>query len=123
MLQTLTPETESINMRLTEVEHKTQRLAARLDDQESRARHNNVCIIDLPEKVKEASMVHYLEDWLQQVIAPEGLTKFYALERAHRVHTTQSRPGAQPRPVVAQLLHYRDRDYILQQARERVPTW
>ena len=38
------------------------------------------------------------------------------LERAHRVPVKAPQPGMAPRPIVARLLHFRDRDTILQKA-------
>ncbi|KAJ1115091.1 hypothetical protein NDU88_003319 [Pleurodeles waltl] len=38
------------------------------------------------------------------------------LERAHRVPSLQQPPGAPPIPVVTRLLHFKDRDHILQRA-------
>ena len=64
-------------------------------------------------------MIAYLEDWLQTVVGSECLSKFYALERVHRVSARPPRTGGPPRSVVAKLLHYCDRDYFLQQARDK----
>ncbi|KAJ1152458.1 hypothetical protein NDU88_005233 [Pleurodeles waltl] len=58
---------------------------------------------------------------MQQEVAPGLLTPFFALERAHRVPAKPAAPGRPPRTVVAKLLHYRDRDILLQQAREAGP--
>ncbi|KAJ1203981.1 hypothetical protein NDU88_007762 [Pleurodeles waltl] len=44
------------------------------------------------------------------------LTPFFALKRVHRVPAQRLQPGRPPRPVVAKLLHYRDRDLLLQTA-------
>lgn len=39
----------------------------------------------LPEGTEGTDMVSYLENWFKSVVAPEGLSTFYTLERAHRV--------------------------------------
>ncbi|KAJ1138489.1 hypothetical protein NDU88_004872 [Pleurodeles waltl] len=42
-------------------------------------------------------------------------------ERVHRVPTRRPEPGRLPRPILAKLLHYRDRNLLLQTAREKGP--
>lgn len=59
----------------------------------------------------------FLENWFRTAMDPEGLTAFYTIERAHRVLAKPLAPGRPPRPVVARLLHFRDRDLLLQKAR------
>ena len=107
-----------MDMRLKALESKTQVLEAKLDDQKGRSRRNNILIIGVPECIEGTSMVNYLDDWLQTTVAPEGLSKFFAVERAHRVLVRPPRACGPPRPVVAKLLHYWD--YILQQAKKKV---
>ena len=43
----------------------------------------------------------------------------YTVETAHRVPARRPPAGAPPRPVVARLLNFRDRDRILQNSREK----
>ena len=73
----------------------------------------------MPERISKGHMVDFLENCLRHTVASEGLSTFYALERAHRVPTQLPIVGSAPRPIVAQLLHYKDRDLILAQARLR----
>ncbi|KAJ1100797.1 hypothetical protein NDU88_005872 [Pleurodeles waltl] len=84
---------------------------------ENRARRNNSREVGLPEKVEGSDMASYLDAWLRSVVAPEGLASFFALERAHREPAKSPPPGAPPRTLIAQLLHLKDQDYLLQQAR------
>ena len=65
-------------------------------------------------------MVGFLENWLSQEVAPQGLSTFFALQRGHRVPARPPLPGAKPRLVLARLLHYLDRDFILQRSRVAV---
>lgn len=44
------------------------------------------------------------------------------VERAHRLLAPRPVPGSNPRPIIAQLLNYRDRDAILREARARDPV-
>ena len=77
------------------------------------SRRNNLRVIGVSEKVEGGQMVDFLEKWLRTEVAPEGLSPFYALEQAHRVPTRSPIAGAVPRPIVARLLHFKDRDHIL----------
>ena len=88
---------------------------------EGRDHRSNVRIIGLPEGLEETDMIKYLEQWLSEEVAKDALSPFFALERAHRVPTRKPQPGEPARAVVAKLLHYRDRDTILQRARNHSP--
>ena len=105
-VESLAPETKAIETRRGEVEVQTRRLTARLDDQEGKARRNNIRITGASEGVQGDNTLQFIEDWLQDVVAPDGLTKFYALERAHRVPARPPKHGGTSRPIVAKLLHY-----------------
>ncbi|KAJ1093077.1 hypothetical protein NDU88_006186 [Pleurodeles waltl] len=67
------------------------------------------------------NMLEFLEPWLHALMDSNQLMPFFALERAHRVPAQRPQPGRLPRPVVAKLLHYRDRDLLLQRARMAGP--
>ena len=105
-----------LSSQLREVESKVKVLENRAEDAENRSRRNNIKLIGVPEK---GDMINFLETWLREKIAPEGLSPHYALERAHRIPARPPAAGAPPRPIIARLLHYRDRDHILSQARMR----
>ena len=96
-------------------------LEKRMDDLKGRSRRSNIRVIGLPEGVEGSNMSKYLEIWLKTEVVAEGLTQFFALERAHRVPARQPLPGQPSRAVVAKLLHFRDRDVILQVARTHGP--
>ncbi|KAJ1171339.1 hypothetical protein NDU88_003202 [Pleurodeles waltl] len=49
------------------------------------------------------------------------LTPIFALERERRVLARTPDPGRSPQPTVAKLLHYQDRDLLLQTARKAGP--
>lgn len=66
-------------------------------------------------------MEHYIETLLKDVFGSEHLSSMFVVERAHRSLAPRPIPGALPRPIIARLLNYRDRDAILQLAREKGP--
>ena len=47
-----------------------------------------------------------------------GLSKYFSVERAHRVPGGRPRPGEPPRTIIARIFNFRDRDVILQEARK-----
>ncbi|KAJ1218104.1 hypothetical protein NDU88_005689 [Pleurodeles waltl] len=55
---------------------------------------------------------------MRNVLQPVGLSNVFVVERAHRALAAPSRPGAPPRPIIASLLNYKDRNCILRAARE-----
>ncbi|KAJ1154003.1 hypothetical protein NDU88_006760 [Pleurodeles waltl] len=112
-----TPALALVDGHLTSIEARLKTLENKAEDAENRARHNNIRVVGLPEKVEGTDMVCYLEAWLSSVVVPEGLSPYFVLERAHGVPTKSLPPGAPPRMVVAQLLHFKDHDYLLQQVR------
>lgn len=85
------------------------------DDLENRMRHNNVRIVGLPEKVEGRDPTDFVEQWLTEIFGKKAFTTLCAIERAHRVPL---RP-LPPRPMLARLLHYKDREIILRLAREK----
>ena len=100
--------------------NKVEILERKMEDLEGRSRRSNIRVIGIPEGVR-GDMMDYLEEWLQTEVAPEGLSRFFAIERAHRVPARRPPPGQPPRVVIAKILHFRDRDLILRMARKHGP--
>lgn len=99
-----------------------EQFARRLEDSESRARRNNIRIIGIPEKSEETATDLFVEDLLLNHLAPKGLSKFFTVERAHRVPGGRPKPGAPPSPIIARIFNFRDRDAILQASRVGGPV-
>lgn len=90
----------------------------RAEDFENRMRRNNVRIVGLPEKTEGRDPTQFVEQWLMDTFGKEAFTHLYAVERTHRVPTRPLPLGHPPRPVLARLLNYRDREIIIRLARE-----
>lgn len=88
------------------------------DDIENQLRRNNVCIVDLPECSEENDNNDFLEKWLKEIFGCDALTHLFAVELLYRT-PTRALPGNLPRPTLARLLHYRDREIVLCLAKER----
>ena len=117
----LKPVQQQLQAQMSSLTTRVQTLEKRAEDAEGRSRRNNVRIVGLPEKTEGGDTVKYLENWMQTQVAPGELSQFFALERAHRVPTQAPLPGRPPRPIVAKLLFFKDRDLLLQKARENGP--
>lgn len=111
------PAQKTLEPKMADVLNRVHSLEKQADDAEGRNRRNNIQVVGLPEGMEGSTMVEYLEEWLKTTVASEGLSPFYTLERSHRVPA----PGNPPTPVVARLLHYKDRDLLLQKARSEGP--
>ena len=66
-------------------------------------------------------MLLYLEKWIEEEVAKEGLSPFFAFGRAHWVPARRPQPGIPARAVVSKLSHYQDRDTIPQKAHTHGP--
>ena len=117
----LQPAQKALQLQVDGLTNRVQVLENRAEDAEGRSRRNNVRIVGLPEKVEGNDMIVYLEEWVKTSVAVDGLSPFFALERAHWVPTRPPAPGRPPRPVIARLLHFRDQDTLLQKARTNGP--
>ena len=120
-LEELKPEVGANAMHIRGLTERLETVERRMEELEGRDRRSNIRLIGLPEEIEGQNMVSYLEDWLRKEVVVEGLSPFFALERAHRVPASRPQPGMPARAVVAKLLHYKDRDTILQKAREHGP--
>ncbi|KAJ1189349.1 hypothetical protein NDU88_006097 [Pleurodeles waltl] len=89
-----------------------------MDDLESRSRRNNLRIVGIAESTSIANMENFIKSLLIQLLGRDTFSAFFVVERAHRSLPARPLPGAPPRPVIARLLNYRDRDAALRRARE-----
>ncbi|XP_044133543.1 prolyl 3-hydroxylase 1 [Bufo gargarizans] len=88
-------------------------LYAKTDDLENRSRQNNIRLVGVPEKIEGPNHTDFIEKWIAEKFQDKGLSAIYAVERAHRVPTRPLPHGRPPRPILAKILHYRDRDTVL----------
>uniref|UniRef100_H2ZT97 L1 transposable element RRM domain-containing protein n=1 Tax=Latimeria chalumnae TaxID=7897 RepID=H2ZT97_LATCH len=89
----------------------------RLNDQENRARRNNVRILGFPEGVEQGSPTRFLGETLPALLKlPEGTD--LSFEQAHRSLAPKPVPGQRPRPFIVKLLHFPVKELLLKAARE-----
>lgn len=94
-------------------------IASKNEDLEARSRRNNICVIGIPESTNTGKMEDFVEKLLTATIGADALSSQFIVERAHRSLAPRPPPGAAPRPIIARLLNYRDRDAALRIAREK----
>lgn len=114
-----TSETELVTFR-----EELKKVRAHLDDLDNRGRRCNIKIMGLPEAKEGKDMIKFLQHELPLML---GHT-FGELEiqRAHRVGAPRRAQGERerPRPVMVNMLRYRDKEEILRVAREKGQiTW
>lgn len=119
--QELKADTTQLQRQVRQLEADNKQILAKLEDQEGRSRRNNVRIIGVPESAGGPALDLFVEDLIKNQLQPRGLSKFFSVERAHRVPGGKPKPGVRPRPILARIFNFRDRDVILQAARVAPP--
>ncbi|XP_078537723.1 uncharacterized protein LOC144823247 [Lissotriton helveticus] len=107
---------KKLESRINDLVHQHRQMALRLEDQEGRARRSNIRVVGVPEETEGHSVELFLENLIINHLKPKRLSKIFTIERAHRAPVPK--PGAPPRTIIAKILNYRDRDAILQVARQ-----
>ena len=113
------PSVKALEVRTVDLEERVRYLEGRAEDAEGRNRRSNLRIVGMPEGAEGPDPMRFLEDWIKSFMPADSLTSFFTIERAHRVPGRRLPPGSPPRPMLAKLLHFRDRDAILRVARSR----
>ena len=120
-LSSLRPTVVEVQQHVKEMRAEMHRLRDRAEDAEGRSRRNNVRFLGFPEKSESPNAELFLEEWLLKEVLRPPVPKFFSIERAHRIPGKPPIPGAFPRPLIARLLNFRDRDLILQIFRTKGP--
>ncbi|KAJ1148842.1 hypothetical protein NDU88_001666 [Pleurodeles waltl] len=102
-------------VRFLTTEHE--KMEAHLEDQEGRARRNNVIVVEVPEGAEGPSVELFLETQTKDSLRPKRLSKFFTDERAHRAPVPSPKLRAPPRTIIARIFNFRDKDAILQASR------
>uniref|UniRef100_H3B4E2 L1 transposable element RRM domain-containing protein n=1 Tax=Latimeria chalumnae TaxID=7897 RepID=H3B4E2_LATCH len=93
-------------------------LAQRLDDQENRARRNNLRILGFPEQREKGKPIQFLQEVLPKLLGLADGTQL-EVERAHRTLGTRPEAGQRPHPFIVKFLRFQDKERIIHKARER----
>ncbi|KAJ1092813.1 hypothetical protein NDU88_005923 [Pleurodeles waltl] len=115
VLNELNPMASDNQKQIQRLEAEVKILWRWVEEAEVRSRRNNVRFLGFPEKLLEQSTEIFLEQWLIKEVLNGVPSKFFSMERAHRVPRRPPAPGQPPRSLIARFLNYRDRNAILQQ--------
>ncbi|KAJ1124399.1 hypothetical protein NDU88_002860 [Pleurodeles waltl] len=114
MMSETTPQVKALTQKLALMNNEMRTLATKVEDAESQSRRHNIRLVGVPEKTEGPSLELYIEAWMSDVVMGGTPTKFFLVERAHRI-------PAYPKPIIVRLMNFRDRDVILQETQKRAP--
>lgn len=89
------------------------RLQEKCTDLESRSRRQNLRIVGVPEGVEGANLTRFLQEFLSEVLGPENFTSPPVIDRAHRSLALKPKKGERPRPIIARLHYFAEKERIL----------
>ena len=110
---------KTTNSDVLELLHTVKNLELKAEDAEGRSRRNNLQIVGIPEGTEGTNPTSYISDWIRSWVPSDVLSNCFVLERVHRALVARPPPGAPPRPFIARLLNYADRDAVLRAARSK----
>ncbi|CAM4670425.1 unnamed protein product [Leuciscus chuanchicus] len=84
----------------------------------NRNRRCNLRLVNLPEKVEGKDAANFLEKWLFDVFGASTFPSPIVIERAHRIGKPPTKPQQYPRILIMKFLNFRDRQRVIQAARE-----
>ncbi|KAJ1185073.1 hypothetical protein NDU88_001868 [Pleurodeles waltl] len=82
---TLRPTVEDAISHIRALQKEVTQLQQRVEDQEGRSRHNNICVEGLPKREEDPSMDLYIEDWLSKTAVQGKHSSFSSVDRAYWV--------------------------------------
>uniref|UniRef100_H2ZSZ4 L1 transposable element RRM domain-containing protein n=1 Tax=Latimeria chalumnae TaxID=7897 RepID=H2ZSZ4_LATCH len=107
---------QDLNREVMELRKHIADLCSKVDDQENRARRNNVRIVGFPEGVEHGRPIKFLQETLPELLKlPSGTS--LEVERAHRSLAPKPAEGQRSHPFIVKFLRYQVREQILTAAR------
>lgn len=112
--------------RLTTLEKSYQSLAAehkklqdKCTDLENRSRRQNIRLIGIPEGAEANKPTDFVAKFLIEVLGDENFDGPILIDRAHRSLAPKPRAGERPRPMIARLHYYSDKEKIMLMSRTK----
>ena len=115
---TLDKDVGSLQAAVKKLERKCEELSEKLASFEDRSRRNNLKFIGLPEKAEGKDSVAFIQDVLMQTFGarlPDGPPE---IDRSHRTGRAPRSEADKPRPILARIHFYREKESILKLSRE-----
>lgn len=107
-----------IDAKQKKMEKQLAGMTAKAEDLEARSCRSNISLMGISETTNMGPMERYVEQLLISMLGRETFSDIFIVERAHRSLAPRPPTGSRPRPIIAKILNYRDRDAALQKARE-----
>ena len=106
----------ALEARMTDVEKSNAELLEKLISFEDRSRRNNIRVVGLPEGVEGSDPTKFIQSFLQKTFEQE----FQSPPEIDRAHRTGPQPptGGRPRPFLARIHFFRQKERVLQLSRE-----
>lgn len=108
----------SLKATVNKLTSSVESLSKRCEDQEARSRWNNIRLVGLPENEEGSRPTEFVARLLQDLLK---LGTVPTLDRAHRTLRPKPKPGETPRPIVARVNLFQDRNMILRRAGDLSP--
>lgn len=93
----LVSDTSTLQQHVAQLQDQHKKMEDLLDEYEGRARRNNIRILGVPERTERPAVDLYVEDLVTNHLQPKRLSKYFSIERAHRVPGRRPRTGAPPK--------------------------
>lgn len=120
---TLEEATHASEQQLPTIQEEIKNLRNHIEDLDNRGRRCNIRIIGIPELIEGEDMIKFLQREIPIMLDLTLEPRTLDIQRAHRVPMgppkRSRREGERPRPVMVNLLRYRDKEDILRAAREK----
>lgn len=117
----LCQDSKTMQQQIKDLQAVSKAMESKLDDYEGRSRQNNLRILGVPERAEGPTPDLFVEGLITNHLQPKNVSNFFSVERAQHVPGGRPKPGAAPRPLLARLFNYRDRDMVLQTTRTAPP--
>lgn len=112
--------------RLTALEKAHQSLTAdhkklqeKCIDLENRSRRQNIRIIGIPETAENNKPTDFVAKFLSKILGEDNFDGPILVDRAHRSLAPRPRIGERPRPIIARLHYYSDKEKIMSLSRTK----
>ncbi|KAJ8004198.1 hypothetical protein DPEC_G00156300 [Dallia pectoralis] len=111
----------TLELTCTVLARENEALKLKADDLENRSRRNNIRVTGLTEKAEGSLPSTFMEAFLVETFGTEAFPAPPPVDRAHRIAIPCRKPDDPPRPFIARIHRYRDKERILKLVRESGP--
>ena len=115
---TLDRDVVGLKSAIKKLERRCDDLSEKLASYEDRSRRNNIKFVGFPEKIEGKDPVAFIQAVLKQTFGAQFPGAPPEVDRAHRVGRVPRSEADRPRPILARIHFYREKESILRLSRE-----